>query len=67
MDGKQLRAARRRMGWTQYWLADRLGVTRPSLAHWECGRARVPPRVAVAVRQAQKLVEKAIERLGGQL
>jgi len=55
------------MGWTQYWLADRLGVTRPSLAHWECGRARVPPRVAVAVRQAQKLVEKAIERLGGQL
>jgi transcriptional regulator with XRE-family HTH domain len=63
VDGEQLQRTREEMGWTQYWLADALGVKRSRLAHWERGRARVPPRVAVLVRRAQKHVMRALESL----
>lgn len=67
MTGEQLKKARVAMGWTQYVLADALGITRASLAHWERGRAPVPPQVGVVVRQALKFVDLARERLAGTL
>lgn len=64
MTGKQLTETRKQMGWTQYFLADALGVTRSSLAHWESDRAPLPSDIEKAVRGAQRLVERALLRLG---
>jgi transcriptional regulator with XRE-family HTH domain len=48
MNARQLRAARRRAGWTQDRLASRLGVTQAYLSLMEHGRRRVPDHVARA-------------------
>ena len=61
MTGDQLRTMRNQMGWTQYFLADCLGVIRPSLAHWECERAPVPKSVARAVPRVHSTVYTAIK------
>jgi len=60
MTGAELRFKRNQMGWTQYFLADCLGVTRVSLAHWECERAPVPKSVARATTRVHKTVYTAI-------
>jgi len=51
------------MGWTQAFLADCLGVTRVSLAHWEQERALVPPVVARSMRRVHKTVYNAIRQM----
>ena len=63
MNGEQLREARERMGWSQRYLADALGVTRAALAHWEWGRAPVPHAVGRAVGGALELVSRALKQL----
>jgi transcriptional regulator with XRE-family HTH domain len=60
MTGTQMRTLRNQMGWTQYFLADCLGVTRPSLAHWEGDRAPVPPTIARSLTRVHKTVYNAI-------
>ena len=52
LSGDQLRQMREEMGWTQYFLADVLGVSRASLAHWEWERAPVP-----------KVIERAMSKM----
>ena len=64
MDGETLREMRMEMGWSQAFLADRLEVTRSSLAHWEQLRAPVPWDVAKKVRKAHGKVTKIVEELG---
>jgi len=54
---------RQGMGWSQYYLADAIGVTRSSITHWECDRAPVPSPVAKAMRRAHKKVRSARELL----
>ena len=51
------------MGWTQRWLADSLGVTRMSVAHWEQGRAPVPKPLSQAVLRARAHVDRALGTL----
>lgn len=48
------------MGWKQSFLAEALGVTRSSLAHWEQWRAPVPRDVARKVRKAHRLVMRGL-------
>jgi transcriptional regulator with XRE-family HTH domain len=43
---ERLRAARRRRGWTQAELAERVGVTQAQVSHWET--IRVPGRDLLA-------------------
>ena len=52
MTGQELQELRNELGWTQYFLADVLGVPRSSIAHWEQGRARVPVNVASGMKKA---------------
>ena len=60
MSGEELRGLRRDLGWTQKFLADSMGVTRASLAHWEQERAPVPPVIARAVSKVYRTVSVAI-------
>ena len=60
MSGDQLRDMRMALGWTQEFLADSMGVTRVSLAHWEQERAPVPPVIARAVAKVHSTVSVAI-------
>jgi transcriptional regulator with XRE-family HTH domain len=59
MSHEEFLEIRQEMGWTQYFLADAIGVTRASVAHWECGRAPVPSTVATAMRRAHKKMLQA--------
>jgi transcriptional regulator with XRE-family HTH domain len=63
MTNEELLEMRQEMGWTQYFLADALGVTRSSLAHWEGGRAPIPWNVESAVKNAHARVLKALEKM----
>lgn len=63
MDGDELREKRMEMGWTQEYLADLLETNRGTLAHWECGRAPVPPRVARVVEQLHWRVMEAMDEV----
>lgn len=62
MKGKEFREMRKEMGWTQYFLADVLGITRVSLAHYERDRAPVPRSIARALRKTHNSVTIAIAR-----
>ena len=59
MNHEEFLEIRKEMGWTQYFLAEVMGVTRSSVAHWEWGRAPIPPSVAAAMRRAHKKVTQA--------
>jgi transcriptional regulator with XRE-family HTH domain len=59
MGHEEFHELRTEMGWTQYFLAEVMGVTRSSVAHWECGRAPVPRTVAKAMRRAHKKMTEA--------
>jgi len=63
MTAEEFVELRQEMGWSQYYLADAIGVTRSSITHWECDRAPVPPSVARAMRRAQKKMLEARELL----
>jgi DNA-binding XRE family transcriptional regulator len=63
MTNVELTNMRKEMGWTQYFLAEQLGVTRSSLAHWEMGRAPVPQNVEETVTRCHARVMKALEKL----
>ena len=54
MTGEELQEIRVELGWAQWFLAEKLGVFRSSIAHWEQGRAPVPTNVAEAMRQASR-------------
>lgn len=41
MTGPELRAARKRLGWSQKRLAGALGVPKNTLARWERGEVRI--------------------------
>ena len=62
MNGSELRQMRMEMGWRQAYMAEALGVSRSSLAHWEQWRAPVPGivsrRMKVAHRRMMKMVEE---------
>lgn len=51
---------RRQCGWTQYFAAAVLGVTRSALAHWEQGSAPVPEHVGKALVRVHGRVTSAI-------
>ena len=59
MNHEEFLRLRKEMGWTQYFLADVIGVTRAAIAHWEWGRAPVTMQVAAAMRRAHKKVTQA--------
>jgi transcriptional regulator with XRE-family HTH domain len=59
MTGQELQELRNEMGWTQYFLADVLGIPRSSIAHWEQERAPVPVNVAEGMRKAAVKVGQA--------
>ena len=63
MTGTRFQTMRNQMGWSQYFLADCLGVTRSSLAHWECERAPIPKSVARALTRVHGTVHTAIRRM----
>lgn len=63
MTGEELQELREELGWSQYFLAERLGVFRSSIAHWEQGRAPVPTNVAKAVREAARGMGKIRARM----
>lgn len=63
MTDEEFLQMRREMGWSQYFLADALGITRARLCHWESGRAPVPPEVAKLVRRAHRKVTGAARLL----
>ena len=42
---------RRRTGWSQDHVAERLGVTRGAVSHWETGRRSIPGPVRILVAQ----------------
>jgi len=60
VNGGSLREGRRRAGWTQGRLAARLGVTQAYLSLMECGRRRVPERVARAAARLLGLPATAV-------
>ena len=60
MTGQELQELRNELGWTQYFLADVLGVPRSSIAHWEQGRARVPVNVASGMKKAASGMERHV-------
>ena len=63
MTGGELQQMREELGWTQRFLAEKLGVTRCSIAHWEQGRAPVPSNISAAVRRSAKSVARAFSVL----
>lgn len=46
MTSDQLKSLRAALGWSQAWLAERLGVARNTVARWEMGRHAIPPMAA---------------------
>jgi transcriptional regulator with XRE-family HTH domain len=52
------------MGWKQAFMAEAMGISRSSLAHWEQFRAPVPQSVARHVKRAHRKVMKIVEELG---
>ena len=63
MTAAEFKKLRMECGWSQYLLADLLGVTRSSVTHWECGRAPVPTGVRKALRDAHAIVTAAMRIL----
>jgi transcriptional regulator with XRE-family HTH domain len=49
------------IGWTQKVLAEVLGITRSSLAHYETGRAVVPTLIAYKIDILHRGITHAIE------
>ena len=50
MTGEQVRRTRKRMGFTQAELAERMGTTRVTVARWEIGLVPVPKMAAILLR-----------------
>lgn len=49
--GWRIRAKRIAKGWSQYDLADRLGVSRPAVSYWEAGINRPTAEYAARLRE----------------
>lgn len=58
MDGDELRRTRELLNLSQHALAERLGISQPSLWQFEAGVRRVPPARA---RQLTRLLGEALE------
>lgn len=58
MKAKQFADLRTRCGWTQWELAEFLGVSRSAVFHWE-RKTPIPKKVAAALRRAVKPIEAA--------
>jgi len=63
MTGEKLQELRQELGWTQWFLAERLGVFRSSVAHWEQNRTPVPTNVASAMRAASRSMRQLEARI----
>ena len=50
--GKQIKAARNRMGWNQEVLGDKIHMSRQTISHWETGRAPVPAEYISILEEA---------------
>ena len=50
MTPRQLKAARKRLGWTQVQLAEALGVYPMTVSKWERAVQPIPQMAAIAVR-----------------
>lgn len=59
MTGHQLANRRKECGWSQYRLAELLGVRRARIAAYEQGLARVPARIASEIQTAADLLVPA--------
>lgn len=51
LTGAQVLDARKRAGWTQQQLADRVCCTKPAVSNWECGRNAVSGPVENLLRR----------------
>lgn len=54
MSGRELRAARERLGLTQAELAKVVGVQRVTVARWEAGLRKIPPMLTLALKALRK-------------
>ncbi len=63
MTGKEIRALRRRLGWTQVALADAVGVSSNTVARWERGEMGISePAARLLKRIASEQRVRAKER-----
>jgi len=53
MKPAELKAARKKLGFSQSQLAEALGVDRVSVARWETGTRRIPPMLRLALKALQ--------------
>jgi transcriptional regulator with XRE-family HTH domain len=51
--GLELRAFRKKLGWTQMALADAIGVTSNTVARWERGEMAISERASRLVKKSQ--------------
>lgn len=63
MTGEEFQERRLELGWTQALLADRLGVTRSIITHWEQERAPIPRDVERTVLRASRTMEKLVSQM----
>lgn len=59
MEGQEIKALRRRLGWTQTDLADHLHVTVNAVSKWERGDSNPDPYRAAAVEQLIRRLDEA--------
>ena len=58
MSGRELKAARERLGLTQAELAKAVGVQRVTVARWEAGLRKIPPMLTLAMKTLSKVRRK---------
>lgn len=54
MTGRELKAARKKLGLTQGELAKAVGVQRVTVARWEAGLRKIPPMLTLAMKPLAK-------------
>ncbi len=54
MSGRELKAARKRLGLTQAELAKAVGVQRVTVARWEARLRKIPPMLTLAMKTLSK-------------
>lgn len=52
--GRELKAAREKLGLTQAGLAEAVGVQRVTVARWEAGLRKIPPMLTLAMKTLGK-------------
>jgi transcriptional regulator with XRE-family HTH domain len=65
MTGVEIRAFRKKLGWTQMALADAIGVTSNTVARWERGEMAISERAARLVKNRSRAMGAEWEETGG--